>query len=369
MKNILSYIKDKIYYIAGATIVILILLIVISSCSFKSGSYEDIEDEMVDAAKSYFETRTNKLPKKEDSVIKVTVSTLIDAELLDEIVDPTDEEITCNGYVEVTKIGKEYSYTPFLTCKGKYEPKHITDKIQSLKLDELGQGVYNIDGEYIYRGKDVKNYVKFAEKLWRIVKIDENGVSSLILAEPIMIDDAWDSRYNSQKDDEVGITTSYLDTDIRKKLKTYYNKKFTTDEKARMTSTNLCVGKYYVNEDDYETIGEVISKEKDCSITKENEKIGLLTLHDYKNASLDEKCTNVFSKECLNYNYLSDSDSIDTWTLNSTSNNTYDVFYINETVDYAHASLIKKINPVIYLTNKIIVVSGKGTKSNPYIVR
>ena len=369
MKNILSYIKDKIYYIAGATIVILILLIVISSCSFKSGSYEDIEDEMVDAAKSYYETRTNKLPKKEDSVIKVTVSTLIEAELLDEIVDPTDEEITCNGYVEVTKIGKEYSYTPFLTCKGKYEPKHITDKIQSLKLDELSQGVYNIDGEYVYRGKYVKNYVKFAEKLWRIVKIDENGVASLVLATPTDDNYYWDSRYNSQEKSETGVNTNYLDTDIRKTLKTYYNKKFTTDEKARMTSTNLCVGKYYINEDDYESSGEVISKEKDCSITKENEKIGLLTLHDYKNASLDEKCTNVLSKECSNFNYLSNSDSINTWTLNSTSNNTKDAFYIEGTIDYDEAYSGRNINPVIYLTNKIIVVSGKGTKSNPYIVR
>lgn len=361
MKNLIDYFKDKIYYIMGATILIIIILIILNACSGSGNSYEKIEENMVNAAKEYYSTRKNKLPKEEDSTIKVTIGTLVDAELLSEIKDPNNKEQTCEGYVEVTKVGEEYSYLPFLTCEGNYEPKYLTDVIKNSKIDEYGNGVYEMDGEYVYRGDDVKNYVSFNNQLWRIVKVDSEGDIKLVLANYTEESYSWDDAYNSDREDTVGITTDYLRTDIRKTLNDYYEENFDKDAKAKIVSKNLCVGKYAENDE--------FNKEKECSVIKENEKIGLLNAIDFKNASLSDKCTTIENQECGNYNYLSNDDEINTWLLNSSSENTYKVFYILDTISESSASSTKRVNPVIYITSKVMSIEGNGTQDNPYIVK
>lgn len=360
MKNIIDYIKDKIYYILGGTVVIIILLVLISSCSSGGRTYESIEQSMVNAAKEYYSSRKNKLPKEEETTIKVTTGTLVEAELLNEITDPKNKEQTCSGYVEVTKVGDEYSYMPFLTCKGNYEPKYLTDIVKSVKTDEYGNGVYTINNELVYRGDDVNNYVSFNDQLWRIVKVDSEGDIKLVLAKKTEDTYNWDDAYNSEKNDYVGITTDYLHTNIRKALNDYYENNFTKESKAKMVSKNLCVGKYLITDN--------FSIEKECSIIKENEKVGLLNATDYQNASLDSGCTNLQSNECTNYNYLS-SDDFTTWLLNSSSENTYTVLNLRNGIDESRASREMKINPVINITAKTVILTGNGTKEEPYEVK
>lgn len=361
MKNLWSFIKDKSYYFLGGTIVVIILLIVISACSGGNGnSYEAIENKMVSAAKSYYENRKDILPKEEGGTVKVTISSLVEAELLKEVTDPKDNANSCSGYVEVTKIENDYSYVPFLTCKGNYEPEYLSNKIKNTKTDELGNGVYTVGGSYVYKGEDVDNYVSFNDLLWRIVKIDEAGDIKLVLAKYTIDGYAWDTKYNSESEDNSGNTSNYLLTDIRKTLNTYYDETFTKESKAKMVSKNICVGKYMIT--------DAFSTEKECSLIKENEKVSLLNASDYQNASLDTACVNLSSRECVNRNYLA-SDDIYTWTLNSSLENTYKVMFIYTTIDESYASNERKINPVIYLSNKVITNKGDGTLDNPYIIK
>lgn len=362
MKNILEFIKDKSYYFLGGTVVIFILLIIIGSCSNGSGnSYEAIEENMVAAAEEYYSTRENRLPKEDGESIKVTIGTLVEAELMKDVTDPSDSSKMCSGYVEVTKVGKEYSYLPFLTCKGNYEPKYLTDIVKSVKADEYGNGVYTINNELVYKGEDVNNYVSFNNQLWRIVKVDSEGDIKLVLANVTQDTYPWDEAYNSEADYNSGITTNYLNTNIRKTLKSYYNKNFDKDTKVKIVSKNICVGKYNENDN--------FSVEKECSVIKENEKIGLLTLTDYQNASLDTKCLNLQSQECSNYNYLANKNEFSSWVNNIYSENTYEVFYINEMVFKTVASNYLSINPVIYVTSKSIVTTGKGSINNPFVIK
>ena len=360
MKNIIDYLKDKIYYIMAGTIIIIILIILISSCSGMGKTYESIENEMVNAAKNYYANHKNNLPKEENGTVKVTISTLVEAELLDEVIDPQNKEQTCSGHVEVTKVGDEYSYIPFLTCKGNYEPKYLTDVVKESKIDEYGNGVYEMNGEYIYRGDDVNNYVKFNDQLWRIVKVDSEGDIKLVLAESTQEYYEWDNAYNSDKKENVGVTTDYLRTSIRKSLNNYYEENFTKDNKAKIVSKNLCVGKY--------SISDSFSIEKECSVIKENEKIGLLTATDFQNASLDTNCLTLENQECSNYNYLSDS-KLTTWLINSISDNNYTVLYIYENIQESYANYPKRISPTIYLTSKSIVQNGNGTFDKPYVIK
>lgn len=361
MKNLLSYIKDKSYYLLGGTILIIILLIIISACSSSNGgSYSSIEDKMVVAAQKYYSNNKNALPKLEGSQVRVTISTLVDKELLKEVKDPKNKSNLCSGYVEVTKVSNDYSYIPFLTCKGNYEPEYLTDKIKKSTQDELGNGLYEINGEYIYRGDDVKNYVSFNNMIFRIIKIDSSNNIKLVLNEKTENYYVWDDKYNSQKQQNVGNTTNYLLTNIRKSLNEYYDATFTKENKAKIVSKTLCVGKYSLTDD--------FSVEKECSIIKENEKIGLLNLTDYKNASLDGGCVSIKSGECTNRNYLA-SDNINTWTLNSSSDDTYHVMYILNEIDESSANNEKRVNPVIYLSDKVITNKGNGSLDNPYIIK
>lgn len=360
MKNIIDYIKDKIYYILGATIIIIVVLLLVSSCSGKSKSYSSIENDMVSAAKNYYANHKSNLPKEEGDLIKVTIGTLIDYELLEEVKDPNNKNQTCSGYVEVTKVGDEYAYTPFLTCKGNYEPEYLVDKIKNSKLDEYGNGVYEMDGEYVYRGDDVNNYLKFNNQIWRIVKIDDQGDVKIVLAEYTENSYSWDSAYNSESGYNTGITTNYLNTQIRKTLKSYYEDNFSKESKSKIVSKNLCVGRYSKSDN--------FSVEKECSILKEAEKIGLLNASDYQNASLDQKCNNIDSIQCSNYNYLA-SDGIKTWLLNASSENTYKVYNLSKRIYLSTASNQKRINPVVYITNKSITMVGKGTIKEPYEIK
>ena len=362
MKNIIDYLKDKIYYILAATVLIIIILVIVNACSNGSGNdYEDIENDMVEAAKEYYSARKNRLPKEDDSTVEVSIGTLIDAELIDEITDPKDSTQTCSGHVEVTKVGDDYSYTPFLTCKGNYEPKYLTDIIKDVKTDEYGNGVYKMGDELVYRGEDVNNYVSFNNQLWRIVKVDSEDDIKLVSANYSEDSYSWDDAYNSDREDTVGQTTDYLHTNIRKVLNDYYDENFTTDSKAKIVSKDLCVGKYAETDE--------FSVEKECSIIKENEKVGLLNATDYKNASLSNKCTNIESQECGNYNYLSNNNEINTWLLNSSSENSYRVLYLFKTISDSSANNERRINYVIYISGKSIVSEGTGTQSKPYIVK
>lgn len=361
MKNLWSFIKDKSYYFLGGTLIVIILLVIITSCTGGNGnSYDAIENKMVSAAKSYYENRKDALPKEEGGTVKVTISSLVEAELLKEVIDPKNSSNTCSGYVEVTKIEKEYSYVPFLICKGNYEPTYLSDKIKETKQDELGNGVYMIGNDYVYRGEDVNNYVSFNDLLWRIVKVDESGDIKLVLAKYTTDGYAWDTKYNSESEDNSGNTTNYLLTDIRKTLNTYYDETFTKESKAKMVPKDICVGKYLLT--------DAFSTEKECSVIKENEKVSLLNVSDYQNASLDSACVNLSSRECANRNYLA-SDDIYTWTLNSSSEKTYKVMFIYTTIDESYASNERKLNPVIYLSNKVITNAGSGTLDDPYIIK
>lgn len=361
MKNIIDFIKDKSYYFLGGTVLIIIILVILNACSIGGyGSYTEIENSMTKAAKEYYSVNKNLLPTQNDGTVKVTISTLVESELLDDFNDPKDSSKKCSGYVEVTKIEEEYFYIPFLTCEGNYEPEYLYEKVKASGQDELGNGIYDVNGEFIYRGDDVDNYVQFENLLWRIIKVDSSNDVKMVLITKLEGLYVWDDAYNPSKGTTSGDTSNYLITDIRKSLNDIYNSIIVSDKKSLVVSKNLCIGKYGRN--DY------FSKEKECSIIHENEKIGLLNLTDYQNASLDTRCVKLDSGECINRNYMVGG-SIKTWSLNSVNENSYKVFSISSGIGLSFANVTKRINPVIYISSKAITNSGDGTINNPYIIK
>ena len=66
---------------------------------------------------------------------------------------------------------------------------------------------------------------------------------------------------------------------------------------------------------------------------------------------------------------MSNSDEFRTWLLNSSSKNTYEVLYLDEDINISMASRSKKINYVIYVSDKTIILSGNGSYNKPYLVK
>lgn len=358
MSNLWEFIKEKSYYFLGATVLLIIVLIVISSCSGGLGSsYTSIENKMVSAAEKYYSTRLNALPK--EGSVRVTIQSLVDAGLMDLPKDPNQSSNICSGYVEVTKVESEYSYIPFLTCAGSYEPKFLSEKVKTETIDELGNGVYVIGDSYVYRGETLNNYVMFGERLWRILGVDGNDNIRLILAKREQETVSWDTQYNTAKQEATGVTTNYLITDIRETLKNYYNT-FAKDAKAKLVKQDLCVGGYLLTDE--------FSKEKECSEIQKGEYVGLLNASDYHYASLDTNCKKLEDMSCGNRNYLY-SPEVSTWTLNRMADNDYKVIYISSSLYSAIANNYKAINPVISLSSKTIVIDGEGTLEKPYIIK
>ena len=360
MQNIIKFVKDKSYYFLGGTVLILVIMIAISACSSNfSSSYTSIENKMVSSAKKYYNSNPNLLPKEVGGKVRVSIATLVDEELIKEVYDVKDKNNKCSGYVEVTKVEDDYSYIPFLTCKGNYEPRYLSDKVKDSKPDEYGNGSYEVEGEYIYRGDDVNNYVKFNNRLWRIVKVDKDGDIKIVLSEELKeLRMSYDDSYNSDANHNYGIVTNYGKTYIRKNLKTYYEKEFDKDSKAKIVAKNLCIGSY-AEEDEY-------SKEKDCSVVAENEVIGLLTAYDYKMASLSDKCIKLSDNACSNYNYLSD---VYTWLSNTKTNSSYEAFFLNGNIRSSYAKTRIIVQPVLYLSKDVLIQKGVGTLEKPYIIK
>lgn len=219
-----------------------------------------------------------------------------------------------------------------------------------------------MNGEFVYRGQNPNNYIKFANKTWRIVKIDKGGNFHLIENKVNYQKTAyWDNRYNSEAKASKGINT-YTISRILNTLKNTYEKDYKSYQKY-LTPANICVGKRpsAVSFND----GSV-----ECSEIVSGQYLGLLPIYDYLNASLDNACLTVNSKECQNYNYLVDADS-NWWTLTANPKSSYSVYYINSSgiVNTDEAAQPKPYRQVIYLNGDTLYKSGTGTASDPYVIR
>ena len=355
----LEFVKEKSYYLLGGTIVLIIMLIAISSCSSKNKSYSDIENDMVVAAKNYYKVNNDKLPKDEES-IKISLNTLIDLEYIKAVVEPENKEKTCEGHVQVKKVDDKYVYTPFLKCAGSYEPEYLSEKIKNAGQDEYGNGIYLMDGEYVYRGSDVKNYVLFNDQLWRIMLVDSEGDIQLISNYSTDKDYYWENSYNIEEQANVGVNTNYHNSNIRKSLVEYYQENFSDESKAKIVPKNLCIGALSFKEN--------FNRSKECNKIQEKEYIGLPRVSDYQRASLDPNCTNRTQGQCRNHNYLVKSAFISTWLLNPVEENTYSVF-AGYGVVYLDAADKRTVNPVVFITKDTITSGGIGTKEEPFILK
>lgn len=331
---------------------------------FYKKSFSEIEDIMINAAKSYYSKNKDELPENISESTQIEVSTLVSQEYMKSIADYTkDEDIACNASVNVTNINNTYRYTPLLDCGDDYKYETIINHIKENEpIVTEKEGLYQIDNDLIFRGEKLKNYVKFANHNWRIIKISDDKIY-LILTDTLERT-IWDDRYNSERNNNYGIN-DYSVSRIRDYVNKLYtgNSIFSDEDKLLLANFNLNIGKIGETDD-----GK--SAELEQSNVIENQYIGLITVRDFMNASLDATCKTPENRSCTNYNFLSDYD-YNFFTMTGDKDKSYNIYQASKTsgLYLTRASYKGYVRPVISITKDALYVSGNGTSKKPYIFK
>lgn len=357
-------------------IVILAIGFVISLFTKKDYTYFELEDVMEKSAISYFKDNPKKLPKSEDEIVEITTSSLISEKYMKEM-NRYIKNGKCSGKVSVSKIAKnEYKYYPYLSCGTKYTTTKLVDKLKDTKVVTEGFGLYSMNNEYVYRGTNVNNYLKFedSDRLFRIVKIDKQD-------EIVIVDDSssknrfvFDERYNTASESTTGINT-FKNSNMSEVLEKLYQfqfteeeergeyfeeeRLFTKDDKKLLVQFNSCVGARGANDTSKNGSSE-------CQTTYKTY-LSLLPVYDFLNASLDINCTSTMKADCQNYNYLKEDYSY--WLLNGSLETSDRVYTASDSISTREAYDDGYVRAVAHLSSDVRIKNGTGTKSKPYIIR
>lgn len=359
LKNI-----DKKYLLFGGAIIgtivlILIIILVISLFKGGKGNYKDIETRMYQSAIKYYEKHEKDLPKTDGSTVSISIEKLVSSGNLSSLDKSLDQNVSCKGDVTVTNNNNHYVYLPNLDCKKAYKTEKLVDKIVDTDvINEVGEGLYKIEDHYVYRGENVNNYLEFADKLWRIIKINEDGTIRIIASERLE-QISWDDRYNVDKQYNSGIN-NYSLSRIKDRLKELYDDEEMFDEAERsvIVTQDLCVG--HRSENSSVNDGSI-----ECGNTFDDQQLGLLQIDEYIIPSLDDNCKKPSDRSCTNYNYLAGFER-GFWTITGDAETTHSVYAIDDYASLKTASNTSGLNLVINLTKNLVYSSGTGTLEDPY---
>ena len=370
----MEFIRENILKII-MFIVILFVAIIIFTFVFAGKrehiptSYSSMEDSMKNGAIKYVSNNKNLLPKNENESSKVNLDTLINAEILSNFNAIEDNNVSCNGYVDILYKNNDYVYVPHLKCGEFYETTSIADYIKNNEtIVTSSDGLYKMGDSFVYRGESPNNYIQLGNRLYRIIEIKENELR-LIINSKINASIVWDDRYNAEKNTSYGLNT-YSKSRLKDSLNEIALNKpldneevlFSDQEMQKFIEHDICTGKRSSNYD-------AIDPSNECQTVEPNQKIGLLTVSDYARASIDTNCTTIYSKSCINYNYFN-SISSTFYTMTASSDNSYEIFKISDGVaELSKASRSFYPYIVVKINELSLYDKGNGTKENPYIVR
>lgn len=197
------------------------------------------------------------------------------------------------------------------------------------KLDNIiynGDGLYQKDDFYYFKGREVNNYVYYSGRIWRIIslgdeiKLINNDIESSIV---------W------------GVNMEYKDSYINKWLNNYAN--------TLRDSDTYLVNVKWCNMD-------VMVNEYACEVESEG-LVGLLTTEEYLRAG-------------GNASFLNNEEHW--WTINYGGDK--QAFYvnnkgsINNVVKNGDNYISYGVRPVINLSNTVTFRSGDGTLEKPYVI-
>ena len=301
------------------------------------------------------------------------------------------------------------------------EVKEITKPTYGMKATEYITNLLEYDGEGLkidntsdqnirYYGSDPNNYVSFNNELWRIIGVFGNNVK--LVRKDSLGSLSWDSSESSinggfgvnewsQADLQVYLNKMYYggDTTVtcyggtKNSTKTCPTNRLDNTAKTLIDNHTWNTGAieyntrtdtvaFYKDERGNQT-GKICSSGNNCNDTVERTTtwpgyIGLPYPTDYAYASSENICeTNMVKQDssnayiCKNNNWM--FKNIWYWTLSPSASSGISRFvwlvHSDGDVRYSNAANGGAVFPAIYLKSNILIESGKGTSSNPYILK
>ena len=325
-----------------------------------------------------------------------------------------------NAKVSITGKGKFDGLKITNGTKENAEVKEITKPTYGMKATEYITNLLEYDGEGLkidntpdqnirYYGSNPNNYVRFNNELWRIIGVFGNNVK-LVRSEKLG-DLSWDSS-ESSVNGGYGVN-EWSQADLQNYLnKMYYGGTSVTCYNGKSNKTTTCPTNtidetaktlidnhiwntgaieyntrtdtvaFYKDERGNQT-GKICSSGNNCNDTVERTTtwpgyIGLPYPTDYAYASSENICeTNMVKQDssnayiCKNNNWM--FKNIWYWTLSPSASSGISRFvwlvHSDGDVRYSNAANGGAVFPAIYLKSNILIESGKGTSSNPYILK
>ena len=312
------------------------------------------------------------------------------------IVDTTDPQIQVlgqtKGFDEEISLGEHYEIpTPFVTdnsnqkvkvkvstdlntsIPGKYEIVYtatdqndnlglllITVHVTENKLSEQNEIIVTNmealpgDGnlkkvsnrEYIFQGSNPNNYLKFNNELWRIIKIDSNGLK--IIKNSPLKEMVWSNKNTTMMEQ------SLVYTDLNSYISMLPNELTNSIQKRIQWNTGNIP--YPITND----MKSLIRFETNLE-WKDSMGAGLLNVSDYINASQNECISNL--QTCKDKNYLSIYQNV--WTMNPVENQAKMYVVGNHGIEMKSVGEKANLYPVLYLRGYQTLM-GTGTINDPY---
>jgi len=249
--------------------------------------------------------------------------------------------------INIQKIFNIVSFVFLLTCCVFYGTRFIKLYLKNeeqvvIEANTLGKNLKennsnflkNINGEYYFNGDVDTNYVTYSGILWRVIKIGENNVITLISDNSLTT-----LAYGENKNYEQSYINKWLNTNDEENsgiLERNLNSKVTY-----LKNSDLCLDRI----DDVNNIS--------CESFNNENSITLLSISDYINTG----ASNSFVNTNENF-YLS----------TMTSDNK--VWYVSDEgkLNKSDGNDIYGIKPVIKFKENLDLISGNGTKDNPYVI-
>lgn len=231
----------------------------------------------------------------------------------------------------------------------------VNDEGLILDVDDNGNTFY-------FRGNVKNNYVEFAGKLWRIVRINGNGTIKLILNSGIGNSVIYNAELTNNRLDKL---KKYSETKVMNLLNEWYDNNLKEYDKY-IVQSKYCINTNFEGENlaNYFRINISNIPTFNCLGTKNNSKIGLLTVDEiiYAGATINEP---------NQYYYLYNTDIQSSWwTLSPAKDSVEGLYYYEISADgkinsTSTGESSRIIRPVINLKKNVEMV-GNGTEDNPY---
>ena len=409
-----------------AVIVILAVILVIAIPRIldvietsKKDSFKNAAQLIADSAEK--KKASDKLLDKDEEITCKDVAKINDEDYKSCIISFDSEG---NAKVSITGKGKFDGLKITNGTKENAEVKEITKPTYGMKATEYITNLYDYDGEGLkkdntsdenirYYGSNPDNYVSFNNELWRIIGVFGNNVK-LVRSEKLG-ELSWDSSASSVNNGR-GVN-EWSQSDLKNYLNTmYYGGTSVTCYNGKYDQTTTCPTNrldetskslidnniwntgapndstlYDSTTNSYDTVefynaergnetGKICSSGIACNDTVERTTtwtgyVGLPYITDYAYASSESDCNtkidNSSTYKCKNNNWMHKNDWY--WTLSpfAIPDDAGSVWVVggDEGVSCNGAAFPLSAFPTIYLKSNVLIESGNGTSSNPYILK